>query len=166
MSSITPKDMAEFFRLGLLSGLCSPAAVISWADDIVAADSAPHLAFIELCVADALPVARLLTLLKDVPGEPTPGVNIQMLLGHAWRLTFQNAFLPEDLSNRIAQVVDELTCKDTFDLRKWHEDFYMAHAGLASTPGEIASEFIAYLAQFAPYAPTLHGEAATRTPLQ
>ena len=70
----THKDIAEFFRLALLTGLCAPAAAAQWADTIVSAEESPDIAFIELCCAGDQPVSALLTpkeAVSSLEGSPS-----------------------------------------------------------------------------------------------
>jgi len=97
----TRKDMAEFFRLGLLAGRCEPPAVARWEDSIVAVESSPHIAFIELCIAASQPASSVQTLLDDVPGQATPELPARMLLGFSSRLAASHTFTSEQLLLRL-----------------------------------------------------------------
>lgn len=140
----THKDIAEFFRLALLAGLCAPAAAAQWADTIVSAEEAPDIAFIELCCAGDQPVSALLTLLADVPGKAAPGMPGQVLLGHASRLLAAHTFTPEQLLPRIHGIANT----ETFPERACNE---LTRLQDAQSP----AEFPAFLAEYEPYAPAL-----------
>jgi hypothetical protein len=102
----TRKDIAEFFRLGLLAGVCEPALVAQWAESIVAADLHPHIAFIELCISGSQSTGIIQRLLADVPNQATPDLPVRMLLGHASRLVATHIFSPEELLLRLYRIAN------------------------------------------------------------
>ncbi len=140
----THKDIAEFFRLALLTGLCAPAAAAQWADTIVSAEESPDIAFIELCCAGDQPVSALLTLLADVPGKAAPGMPGQVLLGHASRLLAAHTFTSDQLLPRIHGIANT----ETFPESACNELARLQEA-------QAFAEFPAFLANYEPYAPAL-----------
>jgi hypothetical protein len=151
----TRKDMAEFFRFGLLAGLCEPSTVARWAESIVAADELPHIAFIELCIAGSQPASHVQALLHDVPGDPTPELATRMLLGHASGLISSHAFAPEQILLRLYGIAT----RETFPERVWSElvsledGLSLARDGVYGTLPEVATGIIEFLGNYAAYAP-------------
>jgi hypothetical protein len=140
----TQKDIAEFFRLALLAGLCQPPAVAQWADTIVSAEEAPDIAFIELCCAGDQPVSALLTLLADVPGKATPGMPGQVLLGQAARLLAAQTFTADQLLPRIHGIANP----EAFPANACAELTRLQDA-------QAFAEFPTFLAAYEPYAPAI-----------
>ena len=151
----TPKDMAEFFRLSLLAGLCKPSAVARWADSIVANEQSPHIAFIELCIASSQPASCVRTLLGDVPGEATPELPAWMLLGHSSRLVSSHAFTPEQLLLRLYGIASLETFPKSiyFQLIRLEDEYSLVRDGVYGTLAELAEDITTFLNEYEPYAP-------------
>lgn len=72
------KDLAELARLGLRFGVVSPAAIIAWADGLIAAGAIPEPWLIDLALAtqpDGIEDA-----LRRVPGEAQADLSTRLLL--------------------------------------------------------------------------------------
>jgi hypothetical protein len=151
----TRKDMAEFFRLSLLAGLCEPSSVASWADSVVASEESPHIAFIELCIGCSQPISTVQTLLGDIPGRPTPDLPVHMLLGHASRLAASLSFSAEELLLRLYRIssLEAFPQSLHFDISGFEDELSLARDGIYSTPSEVARDFVAFLLDYEPYAP-------------
>jgi hypothetical protein len=151
----TRKDMAEFFRLSLLSGLCEPPAVARWADSIVASESSPHIAFIELCVAGSRPASSVQTLLNDVPGRPTPDLAVRMLLGHSSRLLSSRALTAEQLLLRLYRIASLETFPERiyFELVRLEDELSLARDGVYDTIAEVAQDIATFLTEYDSHAP-------------
>lgn len=145
--------MAEFFRLGLLIGLCEPATAVRWADSIVAAEPSPHSAFIELCIASSQPVNTVITLLDDVPGQATPDLPARMLLGHASRLLSTRSFTPEQILLRLER--NRRSFPDSLEPRLDHLDtaYYLVCDGSFGTLEGIRHDIATFLREYESYAP-------------
>src|SRR3989442_446735 len=87
----TRKDSAEFFRLGLLAGVCDLSAVVRWSDAVIMSEPSPPFAFFDLSTCESQPLSATLSLLVEVPGERTPNLAVHMLLGHCYRLARSRA---------------------------------------------------------------------------
>ena len=166
----TRKDVAEFFRLGLLAGVCQPAAVALWAEAIVTAEASPHFSFIELSVSASRPASALQTLLADVPGQPTPGLPFKMLLGHCSRLLALGGVTAEPLVLDLYEAA-RLEAPDediTHELSGFEDEFCLARDGVYGSMGDFARHFADFLAGFEPYAPPIQPQtpnpALERTP--
>jgi hypothetical protein len=148
--------MAEFFRLSLLAGFSEPSVVTRWADSIVAAERSPHIAFIELCIAGSQPASTVQTLLDDVPGEPTPDLAVHMLLGHAGHLAASHVFTAEEILLRLYRIssLEAFPQSLHFDISGFEDELSLARDGIYSTPSEVAQDFVTFLADYRPYAPT------------
>ena len=151
----TRKDIADFFRLGLLVGFCTPSEVAQWADRIVAAEASPHIAFIELCVSGSQPASTVQTLLGDVPGEATPDLAPHILLGHSYRLITSHAISAE----RALRLLYPLSCGESFSedirftLSAYDDELSLAHQGVYRTVADVIQQFITFLADYESYAP-------------
>ena len=153
----TRKDIAEFFRLGLLAGVCEPATVVQWAEQIVTEDPRPNIAFIELCVSGPQPSGVLQTLLTDVPGQATPDLPIQMLLGYSSRLIASRAFTPAQLLLRLHRIssVDAFPERIYFELVGLEDNLYLAGKGVYGTLSEVSQHIKDFLVTFEPYTPRI-----------
>ncbi|MGC3992128.1 MAG: hypothetical protein QM796_21030 [Chthoniobacteraceae bacterium] len=150
------KDMAEFFRLSLHAGICTPATVVQWADRIVAADASPHIAFIELCMSAFQPASAVGTLLGDVPGQATADLSVQMLLGYAARLIAERTFAPEELLLRLYRLAgSEFPGSIYFELVGLESAYICARDGVFGTVAEVMEDFATFLANHVRYAPDL-----------
>jgi hypothetical protein len=65
-----PADLADFAGQALEFGLLAPAAIVAWADGIIAAESMPPLWAIELSLAPD-DVHEMIVRLRNVPETPT-----------------------------------------------------------------------------------------------
>jgi hypothetical protein len=151
----TRKDMAEFFRLCLLTGLCETATIAQWADSVVATDASPHIAFIELCISASQSASAVVTLLGDVPGPTTPGLPVQMLLGHASRLVAERAFAPEQLLLRLYAISNHENFPDRIcdRLVGLEDDYALARDGVYGTLAEVGRDTASLLKEYEQYAP-------------
>ena len=151
----TRKDIAEFYRLGLLVGLCEPSSVALWADSIVAAEQSPHIAFIELCCGGSQPASAVQTLLADVPGQVTDGLPAHMLLGHASRLVTSRSFTPEQLMRRLYGISSLETFPERIydELVRFDDEYSLARDGAYGTLAEADHDFSTFLADYDSYAP-------------
>ena len=149
------KDMAEFFRLGLLAGLCGSPFVARWADSIVAAEPSPHIAFIELCIAGSQPASTVETLLADVPGQVTPDLPVHMLLGFSSRLISAHAFTPVELLLRLYRISSLETFPERiyFEFVRQEDAISLARDEVYGTLPEVAHHITEFLRAFEPYAP-------------
>lgn len=151
------KGTAEFFRLGLLTGLCAPSDVTRWADSIVAADSSPHIAFIELCVAGSQSANNILTLLKDVPGESNRDLPVLALLGWSSRLLSSQDSTPEQVLLRLYRIASSDTFPENiyFEIMRLEDELFLAGEGIYGTPADVARDIINFLKGYESFAPEL-----------
>jgi len=151
----TRKDVAEFFRLGLLAGLCKPSTVARWADSIVTAERSPHIAFIELCIAGSQPANQVQSLLDNVPGQSTATLPVQMLLGHASRLVAAQTSPPEQVLLRIYRIASLETFPDGiyFDLIRLEDGLSLARDGVYGTLAEVRHDIVVFFKEYEPFAP-------------
>ncbi len=77
-----PKDFAEFALLGIRFRILTPAAVVAWADGIIAQADIPAAWVIELAMATANTIEDEL---KRVPGESQIGLSLHLLLALIFR---------------------------------------------------------------------------------
>jgi hypothetical protein len=149
------KDIAEFFRLGLVAGICEPSSIARWADSIVAAEPSPHIAFIELCVAGSQPASSVQTLLGAVPGQTTRDLPFRMLLGHSSRLLAAHNFTAEQLLLRLYDLARLESLHEGIygDLSGFEDELSLARDGVFGTVADVAQHFTRFLADYEPYAP-------------
>src|SRR5262245_44087250 len=80
------KAEAETLRCGLLAGCASVAEVVAWADEMIAAETAPDIAIIEVSLAGRRAPVEVARLLEAVPGH-TDGIEVRrQLIGQMLRL--------------------------------------------------------------------------------
>jgi hypothetical protein len=151
----TRKDVAEFFRLCLLAGLPETLRVVGWADSIVANDSSPHFAIIELCLCASKPVSEIQTLLGEVPGRATPGLPMRMLFGHLSRSLREAASVPEQVLVRLYRLSHPESFPESvyFELIRLEDDYALARDGVFGSVSEVIQEFADFLASYDEYAP-------------
>ena len=148
------KDMGEFFRLGLLAGLCEPSDVARWADTIVASERSPHIAFIELCIAASQSASSVQSLLHEVPGQATPDLPFLMLLGHSARLLAAHTYSPKQLLLRLYRLARvELPESIYLELVGLEDAYSLVRDGVYGTLAEIAQHITAFLNEYESYAP-------------
>ena len=149
------KDIAEFFRLGLVARICEPSSIARWADSIVAAEPSSHIAFIELCLAGSQPASSVQTLLDAVPGQATPDLPFQMLLGHSSRLLTANIFTAEQLLRRLYGLVRlEAPEEDIYwKLSGFEDELSLARDGVFGTVADAAQHIADFLTDYEQYAP-------------
>jgi hypothetical protein len=149
----TRKDLAEFFRLCLLVGLSTPVSIVDWACKIVAEDAEPDLAFIDLACGASQPSSVLLTLLAAVPGEPTPDLPWQMLLGHVWSVSCEVEFPAQRVLGRLQLIgrVGNFPKHVVYKLDEMDDYWALALTGEYGTVRESAREFAAFLAKYEAY---------------
>ncbi|EDY16729.1 hypothetical protein CfE428DRAFT_5692 [Chthoniobacter flavus Ellin428] len=155
MMEPTRKDLGEFYRLSLLAGLREPAEVVRWADSIVGAETSPHIAFIELCLAAAQPASRVADLLHDVPGQVTSGLPVRMLLGAAAHFISSSAANWEPLVVRLYHMAGGGRFPEEiyFRLVTLEDEYALARDGMHRTLAEVRQAFTAFLQEYEPYGP-------------
>jgi hypothetical protein len=157
MTAIQPtrKDIAEFFRLGLLAGVCDLPSIVRWADGIIASEASPPFAFLDLSTCESQPVSAAVDLLTGVPGERTPDLAVQMLLGHCSRLARSGALHVTDALLRLYRMATaENFPHSIYSELVWQEDaFALARDRVYGSLPEVEQSFVEYLSTFASYAP-------------
>jgi hypothetical protein len=63
------KEDAETLRCGLLAGYTSVPDVVAWADTVIARESSPDPAFIEIALSGNRRPVDVVSLLREVPGD-------------------------------------------------------------------------------------------------
>ena len=152
----TRKDTGEFFRLGLLAGLCDPPAVARWADSIVAAEPSPHISFIELCISASQSASSVQSLLHDIPGQSAPELPARMLLGYASRLVSSHAFTADQMLLRLYGIanLDVYPEHMYFQLASLEDDLSRVTDGFWKTIAEVTHDITVFLKDYEPYAPS------------
>lgn len=80
------KAEAEAFRCALVAGCATVAEVVAWADEVIAADTTPDIAIIELSLAGRAALADVVALLKAVTGYADGIVVRRRLMSRMLRL--------------------------------------------------------------------------------
>jgi len=153
----TRKDIAEFFRLGLLAGVCDLPSVIRWTDGVISAESSPPFAFFDLSTCESQPVDAALGFLSKVPGNPTPHLAVCMLLGHCCRLTHSGAISAADTLVRLYRmaVPEHFPERIYCELVRQEDAFSLARDHIYGSLTEVEKSFTQYLSAFDSYAPQL-----------
>lgn len=151
----THRDIAEFFRLGLLAGVCDLSAVVCWADSVLTSDSSPLFAFCDLSICESQPISSVVSLLREVPGSLTPDLPALMLLGYCHQLSQSGSLALTETLTRLHHMARTEHFPDRIDsaLANLDEDFYLAREGIHGTVTEMERAFTDYLARYRSYAP-------------
>jgi len=151
----THRDIAEFFRLGLLAGVCDLSAIVCWADSVLTAEPSPPYAFCDLSICESQPVSSVVCLLREVPGTPTPDLPIFMLLGFCYQLAQSGSLSLSEKLVRLHRMARTEHFPDRIDsaLTNLDEDLYLAREGIYGTVTEVERAFTDYLARYKSYAP-------------
>ena len=150
----TRKDIAEFFRLGIRAGVCDLPKIVRWADEVITSEPFPPFAFFDLSICQSQPVSTILSLLVEVPGERTPNLAVQMLLGHCYRLARSNALdvldvlVPLFRMSRVESFPDDIW----LELVRQEDAFADARDGVHGALSEVQASFTEYLSRFQHYA--------------
>ena len=157
MTAIQPtrKDIAEFFRLGLLAGVCDLPSVVRWTDGIISSESSPPFAFFDLSTCESQPVSAAVGFLTEVPGERTPDLAVHMLLGHCYRLARSGAITITDTILRLYRMAttEHFPERIYFELVRQEDAFACARDGVYGTLSEVEQSFTQFLSGFDSYAP-------------
>lgn len=142
--------MAEFFRRALSVGICTPSDIVCWADAVVAAEAAPHIWMIDLCLSGTLPVSSIQSLLSAVPGESTPEMPGRMLLGRAFQLIKTGRASAEKLLRRLylASRLETFSPDIDAELSSLEDALSFAEDGVFGILPEVAQRFLEFLADF------------------
>jgi len=153
----TRKDIAEFFRLGLLAGVCDLSAVVRWSDSVIMSEPSPPFAFFDLSICESQPLSAALGFLTEVPDPLTPDLPVYMLLGHCYRLAQSGTLALTDTLVRLHRMARSEYFPEPVDstLRNLDEDFYLAHNEIHGTVAGVGQKFTDYLSRFEPYAPDI-----------
>jgi hypothetical protein len=77
------KDIYQYFRMGLVTGLVEKDALIAWADKVLLREPQPDFAIVELSLSGKLPYSQLVYMLNRMQGEADYGSSLNMLLACA-----------------------------------------------------------------------------------
>ena len=158
----TKKDLAEFYRLALASGLCTPADVVAWADIIVAAEDTPDPVFLDLSCSGSLRAEAVQSALHDVPGSITEDLPIYLLLGHGGRLLAAGRVTAADLILRLHGLAGlESMPSDVYNELSFLEDAYsLARDGTYGTLAEFGQRLVDFLARYDDFVPLVDPSTA------
>jgi hypothetical protein len=149
----TRKDIAEFFRLSLLAGVCDLPEVVRWADAVITAESSPPFAFFDLSTCESQPVNAACGLLTEVPGERTPDLAVHMLLARCY-CRFQSGILPvTETLLRLYRMARAEAFPDPiyFELVTQEDAYALARDGIYCSIPEVEKSFTDYLSRFQPF---------------
>ena len=160
----TLKAEAEALRVGLLVGLVDRDRIVAWADSAILADRAPEAPVVlDLALAGHKPVAEIVSLLSQVPGEVDQSVVGRRLAGQlrerfargtldvvgvarAMYRLLREGYAPDDEFESMAYVAD-----DRVDL---------ALEGVYGTLDDVSAEVAEFLERYA----DADGSSATPAP--
>ncbi len=95
------------------------------------------------------------TLLDEVPGQATPDLAGQMLLGHAFRLIAAGAVRCEQVLLRLYSIARLEALPDGWDISGFEDRLSLARDKVFGTVSEVTESFAEFLATFEPYAPDI-----------
>jgi len=147
MQTPTRKDLAEFYRLALASGLCTPADVVAWADGVIVAEAHPAVVFLDLACGGHQPAAVVQTLLHDVPGAADAAVVTACLLDLAGRRVREGGVSALDVTQRLCALArNEPVLDEVADaLAGLEVDYVLARDGAYGTLAEVDARVVAFL---------------------
>ena len=151
----TRKDIAEFFRLALIAGVCEVPALVRWADSIIASEQSPPFAFFDLSTCESQPVSAIVGFLREVPGSTSTDLPVFILLAHCHSLAQSGSLALTDTLVRLHRMSEGEHFPDRVEvtLINLDEDLYLARNNIHSTVAAVELAFTGYLAHFEPYAP-------------
>lgn len=148
-----PKDIADFFRLGLLGGVVSLREVIAWADSLISASESPEEAALDLSISEWQGRLAAIDALGAFSGESDDTLPTHLLLarcnelvrsGQSDEFTVLSALrglpLYDDIYNRV----------DTLDDAK-----YLAEHQHYGTLHDVRADVREFLRQFTQYEPQI-----------
>lgn len=153
MTQATRKDIAEFYRLGLRTGVCDLAQAVRWADRVITADRAPDASFLDLALCSSL--SQAVTLLGEVPGTVTPDLPVHLLLGHCARQVGRGALSPLTALRRLWVLATWDTVPEgiSLELMRFDDELDLAREGIHGTEQDVARDFAVFLCEFEEWAP-------------
>jgi hypothetical protein len=153
VSEATRKDLAEFFRLALRTGVCGLSDAVQWADRVIGAEHAPADCFLDLSLCTS--TIKAVTLLEEAPGQPTPDLALYLLLGHSARLVRKGLLAPATALRRLQVLTTWESVPESLalDLMRFDDGLDLARMGVYGTEAEVAREFAAFLGEFEEWAP-------------
>jgi len=159
MTAIQPtrRDIAEFFRLGLLAGVCDLSAIVCWADFVLTAEPSPPYPFCDLSICESQPVSSVVSLLREIPGSSTPDLAVFMLLGFCYQFVQSNSLALSETLVRLHSMARTEDFPDRVDsaLSNLDEDLHLAREGIHGTVTEVERAFSDYLARYKTYVPSI-----------
>lgn len=78
---LTPKDIAEVYRLGMTIGMFTVDEVIVWADSVIAVDANPDFALFDISTAGKVSEGKMATLLGAMGGDHDPKTARKVIYG-------------------------------------------------------------------------------------
>ncbi len=155
----TRKDIAEFYRLALLSGLCTPTQIVTWADLIVAADEHPDDVFLDLACCGRMRLDAIRTLLGKVPGAATSNLPGNLLLGHACRVLDAGGISAPELLVRILELAKaDLPGPDAAnELDRLDDALFLARDDIYGPVEQVYADFARFLNGYAGYGSVFPG---------
>src|SRR5438093_10536397 len=146
------KEQAEVLRHGLLAGVCTVADVVAWADGIIAADSKPDIAVIEVSTSGLRRTADVIALLREVPGECDPVIVIRRAMANLRSALAANPARGPEIARWLYQLAtsgelpEEHFGQEAYALEDW---FALASSGTYGTYADALRHLEAYLERHA-----------------
>jgi len=144
------KEDAEVLRHGLLAGCRTVADVVAWADSIIAADTRPDIAIIEVATSARRSRGDVMALLRTVPGDYDPVTVVRRFMADLRvALTAEPNRGPE-----IADHLYQLAISGELPLEQFGQEPYsfgdrfdLAQSGIYGTNEDVLRALDAYLAR-------------------
>jgi hypothetical protein len=147
------KDTADFFRLGLVTGLIDKPSVVAWADSVIEERQEIDPAIIDVCLAGSRPVGEMISMLRQVKGSMRPEVSLGMLLAYA-------AEIHRDRNERTGQIVlglfrltrmEDLPQDVEMKLHRLDDGLYLAREGYYGSKSSVTMALQDWLSEYSEY---------------
>jgi hypothetical protein len=151
---IAIKEMAEVYRLGLLTGLFSKEDVIAWADSIVRSESKPDYAFIEVSMSKNMIADDVANHLGSIKGTFDSKLPSKVLLGLLSKLFESDSIKAYNIPRiiytlaNIAEVPDD----DKTWMMCFDDDYELAKSGKFGDVEVLRKELKIFLSKYNEFA--------------
>lgn len=122
---LSKRQVFNFFRMGLVTGLVDKPSLIAWADREIMAEAVPDHCVIELALSGRRSYSQIIWLLRGFQGEPDHDLPLKLVLARAGlvvtrdpsrsgeiimglRLLNEEEYLPNDVREQIAALRESL----------------------------------------------------------
>lgn len=125
-TSLSKRQLFNFFRMGLVTGLVDKESLIAWADREIMAEAVPDHRVIELALSERRSYSQIIWLLRGFQEEPDHDLPLKLILALAGlvverdpgcsdeiimglRLLNEEEYLPRSVHEQTAALLESLT---------------------------------------------------------